>query len=249
MSNRPELPSQSIPLVVEGDSIVENPSTGSPLLDIFNMFAKPSTALPLNKVLGESIGQLSTALSSSYTYQGLVVIIGLMVLGILVYFRKSINIGGAFGFLNSIPLSVVIVAFGASLIGLIIIMAFYLEYGNNSWVYWIGFPAIIYIVSLIITVLNQSLTAGAIDIGSAASASTNPLMAGILALFLGGSAYARAPVISAFPVINPVRVVDDVLSLEQMNPVMKGIGVSYWVWWLLFVSMLAAVGKAAVNKS
>jgi hypothetical protein len=241
MSNRPELPGKSMP------ESVDNP--GSPLFDAFNMFAKPSTALPLTKVINESVGQLSDVLSSNYTYQGFAVIIGLIILGTLVYFRNSINIGGAFSFLNSIPLSVIIVAFGASLIAFVIIIAFYFEYGNNSWVYWLGFPAIIYITSLVITVLNQSLTAGVIDVGAAASASTNPLMAGIFALFLGGSAYARAPVISVLPVINTVRVVDDVLSLEQMNPVMKGLGVSYWVWWMLFISMMTAVGKAAINKS
>ena len=185
----------------------------------------------------------------SYFIQGIVVVAGLLILAALVYFRKSINIGGAFSFLNSIPLSVVLVAFGASIVAVMIVVMFYFEYGNNSWVYWLGFPALIYITSFAITVMNQALSAGFTDMGAAASASTNPLVAGLAGLVIGGSAYARAPVVSAFPVINTVRVVDDVLSLEQMNPVMKGIGVSYWVWWLLFISMMAAMGKAAVNKS
>jgi len=184
---------------------------------------------------------------------GFVVLIGL---GVAVYYRDKINAGtaGSFDFLNVIPTSVLLVAGGCSVIVCVLIAFFHFQYNGKSigqigWVYWIIIPILIYLTSFVVTIINQQLSAGTTDASSAASASVSPLMSGLAALLFGSSAYVRAPVISAFPVINSVKVVDDVLSAEEVNPVLKGVGIGYWLWWLVYISLTAALGKAAINRA
>jgi len=176
-----------------------------------------------------------------------------ILLGTVIYYRDKISIGGSLDFLSTIPMNMLLVAGSASLIVAVLITVFYNanRVGTTALdlIYWLGIPLLIYGVCFGATVLNQVLASGTIDPAVAASACVSPLMAGIGALVLGCSAYVRAPVISAFPVISSVKVVDDVLSVEQINPALKGLGIGYWLWWFLFISLTGAMGKAAIARA
>jgi len=190
-----------------------------------------------------------------FTNMGLYVKLGIgipllfLLLGTAIYYRDKINIGGSFDFLNAIPMSMLLVMGSASLIVAILIAVFYNNLGGIQWIYWFLIPITIYVVCFIATILNQQLAAGTIDAKGAAYACFNPTMAGLAALVLGCSAYVRAPVISAFPVVNSVKVIDDVLSVEKTNPALQGMGIGYWLWWFIFISLTGAMGKAAINSS
>ena len=202
---------------------------------------------------------LLSNMSNIFTNLGLYVKLGIgipllfILLGTAIYYRDKINIGGSLDFLTAIPMSMLLVVGSASLIVAALVAVFY----NTSWfgsawvsrIYWIGIPIVIYGVCFVATLLNQQLASGTIDAKGAASACVNPLMAGLTALVLGCSAYVRAPVISAFPVVNSVKVIDDVLSVEKINPGLQGMGVGYWLWWFIFISLTGAMGKAAINSS
>ncbi len=188
-----------------------------------------------------------------YVKLGIGVPLLFILIGTVIYYRDKINIGGSLDFLTAIPISMLIVVGSASLIVAVLVAVFY----NTSWfgsawvsrIYWIGIPIVIYSVCFVATLLNQQLAAGTVNAAGAASACVNPLMAGLAALVLGCSAYVRAPVISAFPVVNSVKVIDDVLSVEKINPGLQGMGVGYWLWWFIFISLTGAMGKAAINSS
>ena len=201
-----------------------------------------------------SAAAVATAATEVFTATSFSVRLGiglivLVIIGTLIYFRDKINVGGSLEFLNAIPMSVLLVGGGASVIVSVLIYAAYREWTKLKWVYWIIIPILIYTVCFTVTLIHQALTAGTVDAASAATANVNPLMAGIGALILGCSAYVRAPVISAFPVVNPVKVIDDVLSVEKSVPALEGLGVGYWLWWFIFISLTGALGKAAINRA
>jgi len=184
-----------------------------------------------------------------YAKLGIGIPLLLILIGTVIYYRDKINIGGSLDFLSTIPMSMLLVAGGASLIVALLLTVFYNNWGGIRWVYWILIPIMIYIVCFLTTLLNQQLAAGTINAAAAGSACVSPLGAGLAALVLGCSAYVRAPVISAFPVINSVKVIDDVLSVEKTNPVLQGFGIGYWLWWFVFISLTGAMGKAAISPS
>jgi hypothetical protein len=188
-----------------------------------------------------------------YVKLGIGIPLVFILIGTVLYYRDKINIGGSFDFLNAIPMSMLIVMGSATLIVAVLIAVFYnTSLLGSAWVsriYWVLIPMLIYGVCFTATILNQQLAAGTIDAKGAASACVNPLMAGLAALVLGCSAYVRAPVISAFPVVNSVKVIDDVLSVEKTNPALQGMGIGYWLWWFIFISLTGAMGKAAINSS
>jgi hypothetical protein len=212
--------------------------------------------LPSNYQLPDTPAKVMAAATAVFTATSFSLRIGigvlvLVILGTLVYFRDKINIGGSFDFLNAIPMSILLVGGGASVLVSILVglFAFAPTWAKINWVYWILIPILIYTVSFTVVLINQVLSSGTVDTASAAFASMNPLFAGVAALILGCSAYVRAPVISAFPVINSVKVVDDVLSAEEITPALKGVGIGYWLWWFLFISMTGAMGSAAINRA
>ena len=189
---------------------------------------------------------------TSYLFQGLLGLFALAVIGAAVYYRDKINIGGAFDFLNYIPMKIVLVVGGAFCTAFVIVMAFAFKDmigGYMSIVYWLILPLMIYVISLTITIMNQLNTAKTIDIGLAASSSVKPMAVGFVGLVLGKSAYVRAPVASAFPILNSLKGIDDILEIERYNPAIEGLGVAYWVWWFLVISQTAALGDATIHPS
>jgi hypothetical protein len=214
-----------------------------------NIIKTPATSGILTNTIAAATALFSTTSLIGRIGIGIVVFI---ILGSLIYYRDKINIAGSFDFLNAIPMSVLLVAGGASFIVSMLIGLFAYDKGSwakTNWIYWIIVPVLIYIVCFTVTLIHQSLSTGTVDAAAAASASVNPLMAGVGALVIGCSAYVRAPVISAFPIINSVKVVDDVISAEEGNLTLRGLGIGYWLWWFIFISLTGALGKAVINKS
>ena len=189
---------------------------------------------------------------TNYLFQGLLVLFAIAALGTAVYYRDKINIGGALDFLNYIPMKVVLVIGGAFCTAFVIVMAFAFKDmigGYMPIVYWFIFPLLIYAISLTITIMNQMSTAKTVDITLAASSSVKPMLIGFMGLVLGKSAYVRAPVASAFPILNSLKGIDDILEIERFNPAIEGLGVAYWVWWFLVISQTAALGEATIHPS
>jgi len=189
---------------------------------------------------------------SSLLVQGLIGLFAIAAIGVAIYYRDKLSIGQYFEFLNYIPMKVVFVVGAACIVAFVIIMTFAFKQLIGNYMpllYWILFPLLIFGVSITITLMNQMTTAHTTDIGLAASSCIKPVLAGMAGLVIGKSAYVRAPVASAFPILNSLKGIDDILEIERVTPAIEGMGVAYWVWWFLILSQTAALGEATIHPS
>lgn len=170
------------------------------------------------------------------------------------------NNSNAVVFITAIPLAICL--------SLIIIVIFQYESGipNFSILYWVIFPIIAYVISVITNVINQYSECDAINTGKA-FLSALPLLAIILvSLGISTISFCRIPIASAFSSFVSTKPVDIVssanitnkqkgvlcctrMSLEQLelvSPAIKGISVAFYV---MFGTLFGQVIASSLSRS
>jgi hypothetical protein len=117
---------------------------------------------------------------------------------------------------------------------------------------YIAFPIILFLSTIGAALFSQYETSGTTNLASAFLGSLNMLKYVYIALAVSYFTIFRAPVAAAAPfVVSPDKIkgIEDVQTIEDNNPSVKGLGIAYYVFFGIILGTISSLGSSTIVAS
>jgi hypothetical protein len=120
------------------------------------------------------------------------------------------------------------------------------------FIVYLGFPFVLYLVTVAAALSSQYETANTTNLAAAFIGSFHMLKWIFIALFASYFTILRAPVAVAAPFIDfkgKIRGTEDVETIENTYPSIKGLGITYYVVFGIILGIISSLGASTIVSS